>query len=40
MDSLNVKIADFFLKRQKPDTINLKLFDPKKPDKFTYDLID
>src|SRR5204863_7162755 len=40
MEYKNIQIADFFFKRQKPNTINLKLFNPKKPDKFTYDLID
>jgi hypothetical protein len=37
---LHIEWAEYYLSRQKPGTLNFKLFDPENADRFTLDMID
>ena len=37
---IHMEWAEYYLSKQKPGTLNFKLFDPEKADRFTLDMID
>ena len=37
---IHIEWAEYYLSRQKPGTLNFKLFDPENADRFTLDMID